>query len=83
MSTENYSTPDDDQKYGRKRLGRKYGTIPFYLDPYTRRITRSLEKITLKTINTHCSIVFNKTCLNIYIYIYIYIYRTIVSRSRK
>ena len=22
------TTPDDDQKYGHKRLGRRYGTIP-------------------------------------------------------
>ena len=28
QSTQNYTTPDDDQKYGRKRLGRRYGTIP-------------------------------------------------------
>ena len=28
LSTENYTTPYDDQKYGRKRLDRKYGTIP-------------------------------------------------------
>ena len=27
-STQKYTTPDDDQKYGRKRLGRRYGTIP-------------------------------------------------------
>ena len=24
----NYTTPDDDQKYGRKCLGRTYGTTP-------------------------------------------------------
>ena len=28
MSTQNYTSPDDDQKYCRKRLGRRYGTIP-------------------------------------------------------
>ena len=28
QSTQNYTTPDDDQKYGRKFLGRRYGTIP-------------------------------------------------------
>ena len=28
QSTHNYTIPDDDQKYGRKLLGRRYGTIP-------------------------------------------------------
>ena len=28
QSTQNFTTPDDDQKYGRKRLGRKYGIVP-------------------------------------------------------
>ena len=28
MSTQNYTTLDDDQKYGWKLLGRRYGTIP-------------------------------------------------------
>ena len=57
MSTQNYTTPDDDQKYGRKRFGRKYGTIP--LPPISRRkkkkkkkIIRRLEKIKLKIINS-------------------------------
>ena len=44
QSTQNYSTPDDDQKYGRKRLGRKYGTLFYHLDLDTRKITNSLEK---------------------------------------
>ena len=42
--TQNYTTPDDDQKYGQKRLGRRYGTIPFHLNPHTKKITRSLLK---------------------------------------
>ena len=28
QSTQNYTSPDDDQKYGQKRWGRRYGTIP-------------------------------------------------------
>ena len=28
QSTQNYATHDDEQKYGHKRLGRRYGTIP-------------------------------------------------------
>ena len=40
------------------------GQFLFHLDPHTRKITRSLEKMKLKTINKQCSIVFNKTCLN-------------------
>ena len=28
QSTQNYTTPDDNQKYGWKHLGRRYGTIP-------------------------------------------------------
>ena len=28
QSTQNYTTPDDNQKYGQKCLGRRYGTIP-------------------------------------------------------
>ena len=28
LSTQNYTTPDDNQKYGRKCLGRRYGAIP-------------------------------------------------------
>ena len=41
----------------------------YLLDPDTRKITRSLEKIELKVIN--CFTVFNKTCLNICIYTYV------------
>ena len=26
--TQNYTTPDDNQKYGQKYFGRRYGTIP-------------------------------------------------------
>ena len=29
QSTQNYTTPDDDQKCGQKCLGRRYGIIPF------------------------------------------------------
>ena len=28
LSTQNYTTPNSEQKYGQKRLGRRYGTIP-------------------------------------------------------
>ena len=38
------------------------GQFLYYLDPNTRKLTRTLEKIKLKIIK--CSIVFNKTCLN-------------------
>ena len=36
----------------------------YYLDPYTRKITRRLEKLQLKIISKQCSIISNKTCLN-------------------
>ena len=28
IKTQQSTNPDDDQKYGRKRLSRRYGTIP-------------------------------------------------------
>ena len=40
------------------------GQFLYHLDPNTRKITRSLEKIKLKIINKQSSIIFNKTCLN-------------------
>ena len=74
----NYPTTDDDQKYGWKRLGRRYGTIPLL----SRFRHKKNNKETWKSKNNEqCSIVFNKTCLNTHththththIYIYIYI----------
>ena len=48
------TTPDDDQKYGRKRLGRRYWTIP--LPPGTRhKKNNKTRKITIKN-NKKCSI---------------------------
>ena len=63
-STQNYTTHDDNQKYVRKHLGRKYGTIPLPSRSRQEKITMKLEKIKLKMINKQCSIVFDKTCLN-------------------
>ena len=60
------------------------GQFFHHLDPNTRNIIRSLEKIKLKIINKQYSLVFNKTCLNNnlqpkYIYIiYIYIFNIYV-----
>ena len=55
-----------------KHLSRSYGTI-HRLDPDSRKITRSLEKIKWKMINSVPSSL-TKLAWNIYIYIYIYIY---------
>ena len=47
-----------------------FSILFFHLDPDTRKIARSLEKIKLKMINCVPSSL-TKTCLNIYIYIYV------------
>ena len=81
QSTQNYTTPDNDQKHGQKHLGR----IPLPSRSRHEKNNKKSWKNKIKTMNKQCSIVFNKTCLNnnllpkytlfyIYIYIYIYIY---------
>ena len=57
----NCTTPDDDQKYGRKHLGRRYWTILLSPGSWLKKNYKTW-KITIKN---------NKTYLNIYIYIYI------------
>ena len=52
----NYTTPDDDQKYGRKRLGRSYGTV--LLPPGFWHKNNKIWEIAIK-INKQGSIVFN------------------------
>ena len=54
------------------------GQSRYHLDPNTRKITESFEKIELKVINKQCSTIFYKTCLNNnlllkYTLLYIYI----------
>ena len=67
-------------KYGRRRLGRRHGTIP--LPSRSLHLKNNMDSWKNKTkINKQCSIVFNKTCLNNILLlknnflIYIYIYR--------
>ena len=45
--TENYTTPNDDQKYGQKHL-----QFLYHQDSDTRKITRRHGKIKLKIINS-------------------------------
>ena len=82
LSTQNYTTTDDDQKYDRKRLDRGYGTIPLQSRSWYKKNNKKIWKNKIKN-NKQCSIVSNKNCLNnnlppkytpLYIYIYIYIY---------
>ena len=72
------------------------GQFFYHLDPDIRKITRRLEKLQLKAINSVPSalikLVFITTCcqkkipqsiyLSIYIYIYIYIYMYIICNQR-
>ena len=55
----NYSTPDDDQKYGWKYLGRRYGTIPLPPESQHKKNNKKTWKIMIK-INKQCFIIFNK-----------------------
>ena len=71
QSTQNNTTSNDDQKYGRKRLGRRNGTIPLPSRSWHKKNNKEPWKNKIKN-NKQCSIIYNKTCLNIYIYIYIY-----------
>ena len=68
LSTQNYTNPYDDQKYGWKAWTEDMGQFLYHLDPITRKITMRLEKIKLKTC-------LNNNLLFKYIYIYIYIYK--------
>ena len=49
----------------------------YRLDPDSRKIARSLEKIKLKIIKKQCPIVLKKLA-RIYIYIYIYIQKPVI-----
>ena len=61
MSMLNYTTPDVDQKHRRKLLGRRYGIIPLPFRPRHKKNKKNRIKN-----DKQCSIVFHKTCLNIY-----------------
>ena len=62
--------PDDDQKHRRKHLGSRYVTISLPSDYNTRKITRKLEKLQLKIINSVSSFLIKLTLIYIYVYIY-------------
>ena len=47
------------------------GYFLHYLNPDIRKITKRLEHIHLKILKKKYYLVFNQTCLGIYIYIYI------------
>ena len=74
---------NDDQKYGRKHLDRRYGTISLPPGFRHKRNSKKIWKITIKN-KKQSSFVFNKTCLNILLFkytlfslslsLYIYIY---------
>ena len=40
-----------------------------------KKLIRKIENVERKLANARVAILFNKTCLNIYIYIYMYVYR--------
>ena len=45
LSTQNNTITDDDKKYGRNRLGRRYGTIPLlYWSQHKKINKKSLKK---------------------------------------
>ena len=53
---------DNDNKYDRKSLGRRYGTIPLPFKSRHKKNNKESWKNRIK-INKQCSIVFNKTGL--------------------
>ena len=63
QSTQNYTTLEDDENYGQKRLGRRFGTIPLPSWSWHKKNNKESWKNKIKN-NKQCSIVFNKTCLN-------------------
>ena len=69
--TQNYTTPDDDHKYGQKCLGRRYGTTPLSPGSWHKKNNKTW-KITIENYK-QCSIVFNKTCVCVCVCVYIYI----------
>jgi len=46
-----------------------YGHLINQLNPNTRKLVRKLEKLNKKLINNEYGILFNKTCIYLYIYI--------------
>ena len=42
------TTPDNDQKYGRKRLGGRYGTIPLPPESRHKKNNKKTWKITIR-----------------------------------
>ena len=46
----------------------------YQFQPKIKTFIRKLESILIKLYRQNVSLLFNQTCLNIYIYIYIYIY---------
>ena len=91
MSTQNYTTPDDDQKYGRKWSVRRYGTIPLP-SSYRYKNYKETWKMEWRKINSFPPSLTKlariiTSCLNIhssiYIYIYIYILVKIVEGPKR
>ena len=63
QSTQNYTTADNNQEYGQKHLGKRYGTIPWLSTSWHQKNIKESRKNRIKN-NKQCSNVFNKTCLN-------------------
>ena len=67
MSTQNYTTPDDNQKYGQKCLGRRYWTVPLLPGPQHKKNNKKTWKITIKNNKKNVTSSLIKLA---YIYIY-------------
>ena len=52
QSTQNYTTPNDNPSMVESAWAEDMGQFLYHLDPNTRKITKRLEKIKLKTINS-------------------------------
>ena len=60
-----------------------FANFLFLFNRETRKLIRNiLKNIEKKLINYQLAIVFNETCLNIYIYLYLYIYISIARRIK-
>ena len=51
-----------------------FGELIYQQPENIKKFLRKIENFEKKLANARVAILFNKTCLNIYIYIYIYIY---------
>ena len=71
QSTQNYTNPMTTKSMVKSAWAKNMGQFIYHLDPNTRKITRSLEKMKLKIIN---GVLSSLTKLAQIIYIYIYIY---------